>query len=306
MEILISGAYGFVGTNLCNYLNEQGHHCSALDIKKGLAPYGTFYTWDKLKNIPWEKIDAIVHLAGMAHDTKNTADPQRYFDINCGLTEKLFMACRQKVKRFIFFSSVKACADSVEGFLTEGTVCSPITPYGKSKLKAELFLLEQKTTTEIFILRPAMIYGPGNKGNLNLLYGVTKHGIPWPLGAFENRRSFTSIVNICTVVEALCTGTVSPDIYQVADDETLSVNRLIELIAESVGKQSHILKIPPRVMRFVAKVGDAFRLPLNSERLKKLTESYMVSNKKLRNALGWEHMPVRAEDGMRETFFSFR
>ena len=165
MKILISGAYGFVGTNLSRYLAAKGHKCIALDIAKGNAEaYSGFHAWDGLDGIDWPSIDAVVHLAGKAHDLKKVSDPQSYFDINVGLTERLFNVCNGKVSRFIYFSSSKA-ADAD-------------TPYGKSKLAAEQFL-----DGRAIVLRPAMIHGPGNKGNLNLLWGIARRGFPWPLAA---------------------------------------------------------------------------------------------------------------------------
>ena len=150
-----------------------------------------------------------------------------------------------------------------------------------------------------------MIHGPGNKGNLNLLFAVVKHGIPWPLAAFENRRSFTSIGNICAVVEELCKGTVPNGIYPMCDDEAVSTNRLIELIAESRGKRARLWRLPKGLMRFGAKIGDVLHLPLNTERLGTLTEDSVVDNSKIKSALGWDRMPIRAEDGLKTTLKSF-
>ena len=287
MKILISGAYGFVGTNLSKYLAAKGHECIALDIAKGnVDAYAAFYTWDELGKIDWAGIDAVVHLAGKAHDTKNVTEPQVYFDVNVGLTQKLFTACGDKVKTFVYFSSIKA----VDGD----------TPYAQSKREAEKWL-----DGRAVVLEPAMIHGPGNKGNLNLLFAVVKRGIPWPLAAFENKRSFTSIGNVCAVVEELCKGSVPRGIYPLCDDEPVSTNRLIGLIAESRGKKARLWRLPKGLMRLVAKMGDIFRLPLNSERLGKLTEDSVVDNSKIKSVLGWASMPIRAEDGLRETLKSF-
>ena len=287
MKILISGAYGFVGTNLSKFLASKGHECVALDIAKGnVEEYSAFYTWDDLDKIDWSSINAVVHLAGKAHDLKKVSDPQSYFDINVGLTQKLFNICDGRVRTFVYFSSIKA----VEGD----------TPYAKSKREAEKWL-----NGRAVILEPAMIHGPGNKGNLNLLFSVVKHGIPWPLAAFENRRSFTSIDNVCAVVEELCKGEIPNDIYPLCDDEHVSTNRLIELIAEATGKKARLWRLPKCLMRMVAKVGDVLSLPLNTERLGKLTGDAIVDNSKLKTALGWATMPVRAEDGFRKTLGSF-
>ena len=284
MKILITGAYGFVGTNLCKYLAENGHECHALDIpaaKRDGVPYVSFYTWDGLDKLP--VVDAVVHLAGKAHDLKKVASEQSYFDINVGLTEKIFAAA--KTTRFIYFSSSKADANG--------------NAYGRSKLAAEQFL-----NGRAIVLRPAMIHGPGNKGNLNLLWGIARRGLPWPLAAFENKRSFTSIANICAAVEALCERGEN-GIYPIADDEMLSTNRLIELIAETCGKRAKLWRVPKGVMRMVAKIGDVLHLPLNTERIVKLTEDSFVNNSHLKSQLGWNRMPIRAEEGLRRTLRSF-
>ena len=284
MKFLITGAYGFVGTNLCKYLAEKGHECHALDIpaaKRDGVPYVSFYTWDGLDKLP--VVDAVVHLAGKAHDLKKVASEQSYFDINVGLTEKIFAAA--KTTRFIYFSSSKADANG--------------NAYGRSKLAAEQFL-----NGRAIVLRPAMIHGPGNKGNLNLLWGIARRGLPWPLAAFENKRSFTSIGNICAAVEALAERGTN-GIYPIADDEMLSTNRLIELIAETCGKRAKLWRVPKGVMRMVAKIGDVLHLPLNTERIVKLTEDSFVNNSHLKSQLGWKLMPIRAEEGLRRTLRSF-
>ena len=150
-----------------------------------------------------------------------------------------------------------------------------------------------------------MIHGPGNKGNLNLLYGVVRKGIPWPLGAFENRRSFTSVGNLCYVIDGLLTKSVSSGIYHMGDDEALSTNELIAVICEAMGKKAHIWRLPKGLMNGMAKLGGWLHLPLNPLRMQKLTENYVVSNSKIKAALGIEHMPVRARDGLLETIRSF-
>ena len=286
MKILITGAYGFVGTNLCGYLAEKGHVCYALDLPEARregVPYTSFFSWDDLEKLP--EVDAVVHLAGKAHDMKKVSSPQSYFDVNVGLTQKIFMATEGKTKRFIYFSSIKA----IDGD----------TPYAQSKHEAEKWL-----NGRAIVLEPAMIHGPGNKGNLNLLVQVVKKGIPWPLAAFENRRSFTSIGNICAAVEALAergeNGT-----YPICDDLPVSTNRLIELIAEAYGKKARFWKVPRGMMRMVASMGSVLHLPLNRERLGKLTENSIVDNSALRAALGWRKMPVGAEDGLRATLAEF-
>jgi len=312
MKILITGINGFVGANFTNSWSKN-HTLFGLDIKlpekEGVE---RTFGWDELGKVP--PVDAMVHLAGKAHDTKNESEAQVYFDVNTGLTQKIFDYFLQSDARtFIFFSSVKAAADSVPGeVLTEDVVPAPVGPYGESKIRAEEYIIRSMNqdsrarTKNIYILRPCMIHGPGNKGNLNLLYNVVSKGIPWPLGAYENRRSFCSIGNISYVVEQLIVKEdIESGIYHVGDDEPLSTNELIRLISKSVGKKAHIWKFPKGMMSAAASVGESLHLPLNKERLRKLTENYVVSNEKIKRALCIEKMPVSAQEGMRKTLDSF-
>lgn len=307
MKILITGIHGFVGSNLVAALKEN-HTIYGLDIispnKEGVS---YTYGWDDLDIGIVPDVDAIIHLAGKAHDTKNQADAEVYFKVNTGLTQKIFdYFLQSKARKFIFFSTAKAAADKVEGVLTEDVVPAPVGPYGESKIKAEEYILSHlNPEKQVYIMRPCMIHGPGNKGNLNLLYNMVKKGIPWPLGAYENRRTFTSIDNVSFVISGLLTHEVPSGIYNMGDDEALSTNELIEIICSSLGKKAHIWRLPKGLMNGLAKAGGWLHLPLNPERLRKLTENYVSSNAKIKAALGIERMPVHAKDGLRKTLSSF-
>lgn len=309
MKILITGVHGFVGSNLVKALLKE-HTIYGLDIispiKEGVRYTFSWDFLDKPDEIP--EVDAVIHLAGKAHDTKNQTVSDVYFKVNTGLTQKIYdYFLKSKAKKFIFFSTAKAAADKVDGVLTEDVVPSPVGPYGESKIAAEKYIQEHLVADkQVYILRPCMIHGPGNKGNLNLLYGVVKKGIPWPLGAFENRRTFTSIENLNFVIEGLLTKDVPTGIYNMSDDEALSTNELIEEICKSLGKKAHIWKLPKSLMNGVAKLGGALHLPLDSERLRKLTENYISSNEKIKKALGVEKMPVDAKEGLKVTLESFK
>lgn len=314
MKILITGIHGFVGSNLVAALKEK-HIIYGVDIvspiKEGVS---NTFSWDDLDAGQVPDVDAIIHLAGKAHDTKNQAAAEVYFKVNTGLTQKVYdYFLRSSARKFIFFSTAKAAADKVEGVLTEDVVPAPVGPYGESKIKAEEYIQSHmpdastgSASKSVYILRPCMIHGPGNKGNLNLLYSVVSKGIPWPLGAFENRRTFTSIDNLSFVISGLLTKDVPSGIYNMGDDEALSTNELIEVICESLGKKANIWKLPKGLMNGVAKVGGWLHLPLNPERLRKLTENYISSNAKIKAALGIEKMPVEAREGLRRTLESFK
>ncbi len=307
MKILITGIHGFVGSNLVAALCK----CNTIYGLDIISPVkeGVSYTfsWDDLDNGIIPRVDAIIHLAGKAHDTKNKAASEVYFKVNTGLTQKIYdFFLTSSARKFIFFSTAKAAADKVEGILTEEVLPAPVGPYGESKIKAEEYIQAHPAPAkQVYILRPCMIHGPGNKGNLNLLYSVVEKGIPWPLGAFENKRTFTSIDNLSYVISGLLTRDVPSGIYNMGDDEALSTNELIEAICESLGKKAHIWKLSKGLMNGVAKVGGMLHLPLYPERLQKLTENYISSNAKIKAALGIEQMPVRAMDGLKKTLASF-
>lgn len=324
MNILITGVHGFVGSHLVVALKEY-HTLYGLDIvapeKEGVVKT---FAWEDIETISFPmqnfpQFDAIIHLAGKAHDTKNQSATQTYFDINTGLTQKIFdFFLKSTVKKFIFFSSVKAAADSVVGdMLREDVMPTPVGPYGESKIAAENYILSKlrvengdwrvamQRDKQVYILRPCMIHGPGNKGNLNLLYNVVKKGIPWPLGDFENKRSFTSIDNLCYVVEELLIKDIASGVYHMGDDEALSTNELISLMCKAMGKKTHIWKMNRKMMEGCAGLGTLLHLPLNTERLRKLTENYVVSNEKIKSALGIDRMPVCAADGIMKTISSF-
>ena len=315
MKILITGVHGFVGSNLVAYLAKENEIYGLDIIAPEMECVAKTYSWDDMDAGQMPDIDAIIHLAGKAHDTKNQTDADVYFKVNTELTKKVFdyFLAHESIKKFVFFSTAKAAADKVDGILTEDVVPSPVGPYGESKIAAERYILDKLTADglpltgkQVYIFRPCMIHGPGNKGNLNLLYNVVKKGIPWPLGAFENRRTFTSIENICFAVNGVLTKDVPSGIYNMGDDEALSTNELIEEICKSLGKKSHIWKLPKGLMNGVAKVGGLLHLPLNPERLRKLTENYISSNEKIKKALGVEKMPIDAKTGLKTTLESFR
>jgi nucleoside-diphosphate-sugar epimerase len=289
--VFITGHNGFVGNNLLSFF------------------YGKYQINKYIKNSEISiQGNIVIHLAGKAHDLKKTSTQEDYYYVNTELTKKLFDAfLDSNSKVFITLSSVKAVADEVEGRLTEETNPNPITHYGISKMLAEQYILSKKLPKDkrVYILRPCMIHGPGNKGNLNLLYKLASRGIPWPLGSFDNKRSFCSIDNLMFIFKELIERQDIPSgVYNVADDEALSTNEVISILANSQNRKANIWKVSKGLIHFFAKIGDVLRLPLTTERLQKLTESYVVSNQKIKTAFG-KDLPVSAKDGLLKTFNSF-
>lgn len=299
MKITITGASGFIGKHLHQHFQQRQHIITALSLRgKGWVSKFDRYS------------DVVIHLAGKAHDTANTSSESEYFDINRDLTVRLFdLYLKSDARVFIYFSSVKAVADTVNGVLTEEANPSPSTPYGESKLQAESYILSKPIPKgkRIFIIRPCMIHGPGNKGNLNLLYKIVEKGIPWPLAKFENRRSILSIDNLNFIIERLVEDErIASNVFNVADDVPLSTNHIVSIISNVLEQKLRLWHIPKGIIRVVAKAGDVLSLPLNSERLKKLTESYVVSNSKVKEACRVNQLPHSAEEGLKKTIQSFR
>lgn len=301
--VYITGAHGFVGSNLLTYL---GH----TDFKRlyTVGRSGSDFTYDDFDLHGLEPGSTMVHLAGKAHDLRNVKDPGAYDRVNFELTKRIYDRFTQsEAAKFIFLSSVKAVADRVVGELTESTSPAPKTAYGISKLKAEIYLAQHSGRAQgTYILRPCMIHGPGNKGNLNLLYSLVAHRIPYPLGAFRNKRSLLSIENLCFVIEQIISREIEPGTYNVADDLSLSTNEIITILSESGRKRPLILSPPRSVVKRLVGLGDLLRLPINSERLQKLTENYVVSNAKLLQALGRTSMPTAASVGLCQTALALR
>jgi len=292
MSIYLTGASGFVGKNLISYFKNK------IEIKKHVRDVEFCIS----QNI-------VIHLAGKAHDLKNISNKDEYYEVNTELTKKIFDSFLiSDSSVFIMLSSVKAVADNVEGSLSEDCEPNPKTHYGKSKLMAESYVLSKKIppNKRVYILRPCMIHGPNNKGNLNLLYKFVSKRIPWILGAFKNMRSYCSIDNLLFVInEFIHNNSIPSGVYNVADDEHLSTNEIISLISNSNNKKPIIFNLSPFIVKFIAKIGDIIPLPLNSERLKKLTESYMVSNEKLKKYIAKE-LPLNSKQGIIKTLRSFK
>jgi nucleoside-diphosphate-sugar epimerase len=247
--IFITGASGFVGSNIISNLTEY-----------------IFRKYDRTENIEIME-DIVLHLAGKAHDLKQISNSNEYYEVNTELTKKIFDAfLTSKAKVFITISSVKAIADSIDTELTENHIPIPITHYGKSKLQAEQYILSKKVPIgkRVFILRPCMIHGQGNKGNLNLLFKVVKLGLPWPLGSFKNKRSYCSIDNLCFIInELILNENIPTNIFNIADDSSISTNEIIELMSKQLGKKHNIWNISKILIIYIAKIGDYLYLPLN-------------------------------------------
>ena len=303
MEI-ITGSSGFVGSNLSPYLEKK--HKKVLGVSR--SPNEGEVEYKKINITLLNNSNSCIHLAGKAHDLKKTSEDKDYYEVNTELTKSLFdQFLKSTCKVFIYMSSVKAVADVVQSVLIEDTIPNPITVYGKSKLAAEIYILSKEIpgNKRVYILRPCMIHGPNNKGNLNLLYSFVSKGIPYPFGKYVNKRSFVSVENLCFIINELIDNSkIESGIYNIADDTSLSTTDLVQVMSEILCKPTRVLKLPKLFVRFMAKVGDFLPIPINSERLLKLTENYEVSNLKIKKAIQ-KKLPLSSNEGIKKTVISF-
>lgn len=300
-SILITGVSGFVGTNLISYFNQREdirvigfsrREVSGISMMKE-------YSSGSLNEF---NIDSVVHLAGIAHDLSGQFKPEDYYKVNLDGTKKaVFEFLKSNVSQFIFVSSIKAVCDTSSTLADETISPNPKTDYGKSKRMAEEYILkvaEEKTDKSFYILRPTMIHGPGNKGNLNLLYRFAKLGLPFPFGAFHNQRSFLGIDNFDFVIEAIISGKVRPGVYHLADDGFLSTVELYSLICETMDSKPRTWNVSKSMINLAATVVG------KKDMIAKLTENMMVSNKKIVEEIR-SPFPVSLRDGLTKTIKSF-
>lgn len=298
-EVYLTGSSGFLGRHV--------HRALAQDSERRIHTVGRSgrdYSYATFEAAPTTR-GALIHLAGVAHDLRGTATDDVYRDVNVDLTRRVFdRFLDSNLELMIFVSSVKAIADRSVYPLTEAVTPRPMTSYGKSKLAAEQLLLtrgELPKGKRLVILRPSMIHGPGNKGNLNLLARVVARGIPYPLAAFENRRHFTSVSNACFAIDQILLRRDVRGVFNLADDDYLSTNEVVRILAEEMGRPERLWRIPRRMLVTAAFFGDLARLPLNSSSLSKLTDDFLVDNSALKSALAVDRLPMTARDGIRAT-----
>ncbi len=311
IRILITGITGFVGLSLVRYFQSNdeveiyGHSRDVAKVKSQL-PKTKFIADLSAQSFDENKIDVIIHLAGIAHDLSGNYNDEDYQKVNYEGTKKWYDAfVGSQASKFVFISSIKAVIDHADDVVDESFEPRPSSAYGISKRRAEEYILGQlPNEKQIFILRPCMIHGPGNKGNLNLLYKFVKIGIPYPLAAFENLRSFLSVDNFCFVIQNIAEGKLKPDTYQLADTDPLSTNDLVRLIGQTMEKKVFLWKLPKAFVWTLARIGSWIRMPFNTSTVTKLCENMVVSNQKLLVNLE-QDLPVSSVQGLQNTIKSF-
>lgn len=297
-KVLVTGATGFIGQYLCRSLLKQGVELHVL----GRSPVdfqATFHSWNLTQPVDGsalQGVDTVFHLAGKAHELCETSqDADEYFQINTEATRKLLEAARQAgVSTFVYFSSVKACG-SHDGAMDESTVVMPDTPYGQSKLAAEELVLEGGYVPNPVVIRPAMVYGNTEKGNLPRMIRAIAAGRFPPLPEVGNRRS---MVHVDDIVQAAILAAERPEaagqVYIVTDGVPYSTRHIYEWICEALGKPVPGWTIPMPVLNLLAKAGDGIgslrgrRFMFDTDALEKLVGSACFSSGKIERGLGFK------------------
>lgn len=304
MRILVTGANGFVGSALCDYLNKAGHDvCRAVRIHDGLANTVEINeaTSSEKVNKALRGVECIVHLAGRAHFLgKINPDKQAaYKETNVEFTRRLaLLAHKAGVRRFVFVSSIKVCGEaSRAGPFTERTIPSPIDIYAISKWEAEqaLRLIEKETGLEVVIIRPPLVYGEGVKANFLKLLSAVLNGIPLPFATLKNKRSFIYLQNLVTALSACV---VSPraggETFHVSDVVSLSLGRLVNELACAMGHHARVFPCPKWLLVGLGEITG------RQQQIGSLVNPLEVDSARIREVLGWSP-PVSFEQGIQKT-----
>lgn len=307
MQILITGATGFVGHALVPLLLARGHHIRAATRRADAHVPGaeTIAVGDIGPDTDWsaalDGVDAVVHLAARVHVMRDTAaDPLADFrHTNTAGTRRLAEAAAERgVRRFVYLSSIKAMVDeSRPEPVTDATPADPHSPYGISKREAEQALekLGARGVLDPVILRPPLVYGAGVAGNLRTLLTICQKRVPLPLAWVDNRRSLIFVGNLA---DAIATGLSHPNApgnsFLVSDGTPLSTADLVRHLSAGLGVRPRLLPAPPALLTLAAS------LLGKRDAWDRVGGSLAVEDARIRKALGWSP-PVDAASGLHAT-----
>lgn len=293
LNILVTGANGFVGSALCNHLSQtfqvtgvQRKHSDSSNYDLKILPEMDNADWAPLL----KEVDIIIHLAARVHVMNdNVSEPINEFRrVNVEATVNLAnQAAQFGVKRFIFVSSVKVNGEFTEENkpFRENDIANPSDAYAKSKFEAEnaLFSLANKSLMEIVVIRPPLIYGPGVKANFANMLKVLHLKLPLPLGAIRNKRSFVYIGNLISLIERCITHpSAANQIFLVSDGQDLSTKELLTKCALMLNLKLLLLPIPLIILNGLA-------ILFNKQALiQRLCGNLQVDIAKAFNLLNWK------------------
>jgi nucleoside-diphosphate-sugar epimerase len=285
MKVQLTGASGFIGSNITKL------------IKADFNPVKITLTDSYIINA-----DIFIHLAGLAHNLDANKSTKDYYTINSELTKKAFDAFLvSNAKKFILLSSVKAVQNESDSIITEDTIESPSTDYGKSKLEADNYILSQDLPKDKFfyILRPALITGPGVKGNMLKFYNFSNQPFSCLFSSINNQRSFCNILNLSYVIEQIIKRNDIPSgIYLLSDNETLSTSNIISELSSKKLKHCYFSNFSAFLFKMLLSFDKQIGNTVFFRSLRTLTSDYVISNSKITKTLG-ESLPFKSLDGIR-------
>lgn len=291
MKCLITGATGFIGRELCPQLLARNHSLVALSNSGASIGDITTTAIDLAQSeVPHEllhPIDVVVHLAGIAHQQ---AGKQDYDQVNVAATLSLAQrAAEAGVRCFIFLSSVKAMGAVASEQPRDEASCSDLrTPYGDSKLEAELSLQEHfsNSAMSVVILRPALVFGHGAKGNLQRLAGAIEWGLPRPPAVGER-----SMLALTDLIELICTLVDQPaegfNTWIVCGNDVYSTRQVYDALRQKKGRGVGAAWLPPALWRLLATLLDRGAMPAGDSTYEKLFGTEVYTSAALQRATGW-------------------
>lgn len=300
MNVALFGNSGFIGKHLQKSLQL---HSEIQNVS--LRTEG----WEYSIN---EKTEVYINLIGKAHDHRGLVTIEEFRIANVELAKQIFDVFKRSDAKLMIHISSLAALEEIESNmdLTETENCRPQSVYGITKREAEKWLLAQKLPCgkKLIILRPPMVHGEGDKGNLGLLYKFISKGLPYPFSSINNKRSFISIDNFTFFIEKIIFNQdkLSSEIYHICDDEPVSTNEIINIIGEFTNKKISKLKIPKFIIIYFVKIGDFAGLKFYTQKIKKMTGNLVLSNFKIKMALGISSLPLTVEEGLSKTIKSFQ
>lgn len=245
MNILITGANGFIGNALSEYLAYQGHSITHIHRDTTLP---------ELQNTTH---DCLIHLAGRAHVLQETATDayQAFKEVNVDYTLKIARIAQQlNINKFIFLSSVGVNGQTSQQPFTENDTPQPHNDYARTKWEAELALKTffEKSETVLTIIRPPLVYGPDPKANFKTLMSLCRSPLPLPLGAVHNQRSLIGIDNLCQFIELCCSHPAAANqTFLISDDRDVSIAELVTLIRQALHRAPWLVPIPTSVLKII-------------------------------------------------------